>query len=1200
MKKKFKNVLALVITTSILLAQATVFAVPLADSFEKNPVPGAIIVAEDVSKRGEFEKHYLCSDGTFVAVSYAEAIHYKNEMGEWIDVDNVVTYDAKTQNYRTGNQAFEVEFASTLDVSELVTLRSGEHVISWGITTDKTVSLQEPIFSDIVAMRINEPQMPSVTLKNAEKTGENKTYRITDSEAFELEKMSGGIAYENIITGSPEITVDYSVYHNKIEEDIYINSKTDAKSISMNLSVGALVARVNFDNSVSFLDDEGEPAYTIGVPYMEDAAGEILNDIKVTVTQSGSNCVVTYTPNEQWLNSDERVYPILLDPSITTREYSANIVDTYVYEGNTANHSSEQKNYVGIRNSKINRTFIKITNLPAIDQSMPVIGATLTLTLPSPTASGHRVALYKLSSDWNPSTVTYANQPSFSESGKIGTCDFNSSTKKYVFDLTADMARMYNEFLAGVNYGYVLKYDNESKTDPDYNSTYSMERTTVADRPLLTITYGYSLPTGLSNGGVYALQNRGSYGYLTVHGGTDADNVNVYLKSTMSTDIAANQQFKLEYVSATGAYRLRPMHSSSGSGRVLDIVKSGSYVANGGNVQMTTLSGSISNEWFIVGTGFNYFKIIPRTNMSLSLTACSGLDGTAEGTTSTSQGNVFVATTVENSDFQQWRMIDMSTGKSVSGGGNSDIVPNGTYYFNNRGTCRYLTKSVSVSYVDGLSGLISDLENRIRWTLTCVFDGMYTMRSADDPTQFVVPSDVGTRIVLDTLPSDTDIPDEYLWKITAASGGGVKIQNVATGEYLYSLGATNHLNSTLPSTSSMSYDKYVWRMANVDLYGNTSEHSYREMTSGFKINDIRVDVNQEKRISPQNNYTDVLWTSYNDFTYNFTSTNFVCGEDGFIGTSRGPAVQVTATHKVTGYSTTFNVVVNSNITTFSEMLGQLYDAAYEYAHLSRNRTLELTFNFIAAQKYYKSFWPGVIGDWNEAFGNYVYNEYPNIYSYFICDPDEEKLSDEDYIIMLPDPDGTGSIDAIHMCATLNRLYYSGDTTFHGIDTGDILDEEVDALCGWAGDFQSLIRDYFKYTSTTTQDTTSEVYAAFYPMIGNASYYCSYNDIISDMDSCHLYEIISSTATVFNGDDLENAVRSYYFGESGNISSKRFTNWIGEMTRTQLYNKITDYCNDHSPYFIKWPILDDYSIYGYQQEAFTEAFVDYLLIQKSNE
>ena len=908
MKKNLRTLLSIVLTTAILLTQASVFAVPLIDAIDKIPVSDVFVMAEDVSKRGEFEKHYLCSDGTYIVASYAEAIHYKNENGEWIDVDNEVSYNKSAQNYRAGDDAFSVEFASTSDVSKLVTMNSGEHVISWGLTTDKTVSHSNTIMSDSVAVRSAELITPSVTLKNPTVSTKNSKSLVTDSKTFELSKASGGIAYEKIIAGSPEISVDYSVYRNKIEEDIYINSKTDVKSISMNLSVGTLVARVNFDNSVSLLNEEGEPEYTIGVPYMEDAVGEILNDIKVTVRENGSDCVITYTPNEAWLASEERVYPILLDPSITSREYSSNIVDTYVYEGNTANHSSERKNIVGIDNSKIHRTFIKIMNLPNIDPSMPVIGATLTLTLPVGSTTGRTVALYKLNSDWNQSTITYANQPSFTEADKIGTCPFNASTRKFTFDLTDDFAKMYNEFLAGVNYGYVLKYDNESKTNPDYNATYGMEQTTVAYRPLFTVTYGYSLPTGLEVGGVYALQNRGSYGYLTVHNGTDANDVNVYLKSTDSDALGTNQQFKLEYVSSTGAYRFRAMSSSDSNGRVLDIVKSGGYVNNGGNVQIYNPTDELANEWFIVGTGFNAFRIIPRTNMSLSLTAYPGLDGTAAGTTPTSPGNVFVATTETNSDYQQWRIIDMSTGESVSVDGNYIGVPNGTYYINNAASGKYMCKSLSTEYVDGQSGLISELGNRIRWTLTCVYDGMYTIRSTDDPTLFVVPSDAGNRIVLDTLPSGTDIPDEYLWEIFTSRIGGVTIKNVARGDYLCFEGTTINLNSSLPSATSENYRKYAWRMANVNLYGNTSEHSYRELNANFSV-DADTDVNETASFVIAANPVNAIWVNAEDFTYSTTDTSIatINGET-VTGISVGVA-NVIATHKVTGRQIEFPVAV---------------------------------------------------------------------------------------------------------------------------------------------------------------------------------------------------------------------------------------------------------------------------------------------------
>ena len=55
-----------------------------------------------------------------------------------------------------------------------------------------------------------------------------------------------------------------------------------------------------------------------------------------------------------------------------------------------------------------------------------------------------------------------------------------------------------------------------------------------------------------------------------------------------------------------------------------------------------------------------------------------------------------------------------------------------------------------------------------------------------------------------------------------------------------------------------------------------------------------------------------------------------------------------------------------------------------------------------------------------------------------------------------------------------------------------------------------------------------------------------------------------------------------------------------MSENQLKKKISTYCNDHSTLVIKWPILNPYSIYDYQQNAFAEAFVDYLLMQKNLE
>lgn len=48
----------------------------------------AVILYEEESLRGEFEKHFVRSDGTNVAVSYGEPVHVQQADGSWTDIDN--------------------------------------------------------------------------------------------------------------------------------------------------------------------------------------------------------------------------------------------------------------------------------------------------------------------------------------------------------------------------------------------------------------------------------------------------------------------------------------------------------------------------------------------------------------------------------------------------------------------------------------------------------------------------------------------------------------------------------------------------------------------------------------------------------------------------------------------------------------------------------------------------------------------------------------------------------------------------------------------------------------------------------------------------------------------------------------------------------------------------------------------------------
>lgn len=56
------------------------------DSAESN------LVAEVESLRGEFEKHFINEDGSYVAVSYCYPIHYEDEDGAWQEIDTDFAY----------------------------------------------------------------------------------------------------------------------------------------------------------------------------------------------------------------------------------------------------------------------------------------------------------------------------------------------------------------------------------------------------------------------------------------------------------------------------------------------------------------------------------------------------------------------------------------------------------------------------------------------------------------------------------------------------------------------------------------------------------------------------------------------------------------------------------------------------------------------------------------------------------------------------------------------------------------------------------------------------------------------------------------------------------------------------------------------------------------------------------------------------
>lgn len=882
------------------------------------------IVEEDLSKRGQFEKHYLCSDGTYVSVTYPEAIHYLDANNKWQDVDQSLTYDSASGMYISDKANFEVSFSNKASADNIARIERNGYTLSWGIQTTKkngnalSRSAIQPnssidINTDVVLVPSSSV---SAIIENSidNKETDIKDRLVANSDTFALPKISSQISYSNIFDETQNVSLKYTVYHNKIEEDIIIFERGDLQSVSMNMDVGTLTPIVNADGSVDLVDANHEMQFHIGIPYMVDADHNVCNDIQVTAVKDGTSCVITYTPNTEWFESSERVFPILLDPSITTNDYVSNIEDTYVEQNTTTNHSSEQHLYFTPNETTGNRRniIVRVTKLPEIDASMPIISATLTLTAQYAPLSdvslkaGYLDTGLELSEyDYGVTTSDYYSYTAYSY--------LNTGSTQVIFDFSSHIYEMYSDLEFDQEYGYdyhgdfVIGYSDNTDTTYAY-PFYSANYATASDRPVFTVKYGYTLPAGMLNGNIYSFRSCGSYSYMSVNGTSPAANSNIY-QVWKDNDIAAtNQKFKLEYVSATGGYLLRSMSSSSGTGMVVSINRAGNELGTNMNVRLSSATDSIAQEWFIIPIDYDVFRIVPRANMSLGLTAYGYDDGTNTGTTSTSQGNIFVQTLVSDNSYQEWYIYDNSNNE-VNTSQYRATIETGNYFLGNDFTGRYLHRTGNV--VNGMSGMISSLgEETVKWQIVNLGDGYCTIQRSDTPHYYLAPTGTtsGSGVRVYSSVSET-IPENYKWSIRSASGGGCIIQHKVSGLYLSGVSSTANPSSVciyaLNTPGTDAYSKQVWRVANEDYYV--------ELGIAASFNDIDIDVGETKSASVKKSPSNASWAGYSDFDYTITSGGDYVSYDAithkFMGTKPGTA-SITATHKTTGISDTITITVS--------------------------------------------------------------------------------------------------------------------------------------------------------------------------------------------------------------------------------------------------------------------------------------------------
>lgn len=276
--------------------------------------------------RTEYEKHYRLTDGSFMVVQYQAPVHYLSN-GEWEDIDNSlqpVSLFNGTEQYQSVNGDSIQAFSADLSNGTVMTMVKDDYMITMSVITAQTASISAPasVNAEVDGIYANEGANILNTATAQILSVNDATDEDEPSDQISLrplndvipENIRSSILYENVFPG---VDLRYDTYSYNVKESIILKEQMDQDeyAYSFLLDLYGLTPELQDDGSILLLNESDETVYTIPAPYMWDSNNSYSDAVFYTLTESGNSWIMTVHADEEWLEDNNRVYPITIDPS---------------------------------------------------------------------------------------------------------------------------------------------------------------------------------------------------------------------------------------------------------------------------------------------------------------------------------------------------------------------------------------------------------------------------------------------------------------------------------------------------------------------------------------------------------------------------------------------------------------------------------------------------------------------------------------------------------------------------------------------------------------------------------------------------------------------------------------------------------------------------------------------------------------------
>lgn len=403
------------------------------------------IVAEIEQERKENEKHFLLSNGKYLAASYMYPVHYLDDEGKWQDIDNELKA-ADADDYQVSSSAYVTKLSKKLKKDRTVELNANGNKITWGYSDSNK--------SDAVV--ISDPQ------------------REGDDVYLSLDKTVSDTMYYNAFNN---VDLQYLITPIGVKENIILKNKLAQNVFNIEYKYTNLDAVLVNSKTIQLKNADGEIVYTISAPIMTDASGNISTDITLEIVEEKSNhLTVKLTADEQWLKSTSRAYPVYIDP-----EVSSIGISTVQSGASSGDDVSEQDGiYVGTHNYAgfpiDNMGVVRLSNLPSLGSGGYVTHAEFSMSCMS---FGNSVGVYFAENVTDITTLDWADLTSITSGNADDITNTTTPENFYnvaTWDITRAAQKNYRKGLT-----FVLKSMDGTLSQFQTNTPFTA--------PHITVTY---------------------------------------------------------------------------------------------------------------------------------------------------------------------------------------------------------------------------------------------------------------------------------------------------------------------------------------------------------------------------------------------------------------------------------------------------------------------------------------------------------------------------------------------------------------------------------------------------------------------------------------------------------------------------------------------------------------------------------------